>query len=398
MARIKISRSVLDRLPVPPDGSPPVYYFDDILPGFAVRVSPRGVKAFLVQGRVNGRTHRQPLGRYGKVTPEEARKRARLLLSDMAAGSAPEKPREAVLTGAVMDEWLDVHVAHKLKPRTGADYRDIVEKVLRPAFGGRPIEAIERKDLAALHHERRGTPRRANYILAVARSFFTYAEQAGHRPIDSNPARKIRQFPENRRERFLANDEIGRAAIAIGRAVNAGTISMHAGAGLMLCLLTGARQGEIRTLRWREVDFERRLLLLEDSKTGRKPIFLSQPAIQVLRALPRVAGNEYVIIGRNEGQPYDSLSRAWAKVRAFAGLDDVRLHDLRHTFASVGAAESLSLPMIGRLLGHNVPATTARYAHLAADPIHEANERIGQRIAGLIGAASEKDDDGAGPA
>jgi integrase len=386
LAKIKIQRSAVERLPMPAEGSSPVYYFDDALAGFAVRVSPKGAKAFLVQGRVNGKTVRHALGRFPIVSPEEARRRARLILSDMAGGMAPEKPRDAVLVGAVLDEWLNVHVGLKLKPRTALDYRKIVAQVLRPELGNRPIEAVERTEIAALHHARRGTPRRANYIIAVARSFFSYAEDAGHRPSDTNPAKRIRAYPENRRERFLSNDEIGRAAAAITAAQRAGKVSGYAAAGLLLCMLTGARQGEIKWLRWREVDFERRLLLLEDSKTGRRPIYLSEPALVILRALPRVIGNDYVIVGDKVGEPYQRLSNAWIKIRATVGLDDVRLHDLRHTFASVGASEALSLPMIGRLLGHTVPATTQRYAHLAADPVREANERIGMRIAGLIEA------------
>lgn len=383
MPTIRITRSNLDRLPSAP-GPNCVYYFDDVLKGFAVRVSPKGAKAFLVQGRVDGQLYRRPLGRYPKVSPESARKRARDILDAMAGGAAPQRPKDRVLVRDALDDWLSVHVDHKLKPRTREDYRKIAEQVLKPALGSEPVAAVDRAAVAKIHHDRRETPRRANYILAVTRSFFTYCEDAGHRPIDSNPARRIRAYPERRRERFLSDAELAKASAAIGDLEASGVISVHAAAGLRLCVLTGARQGEIRSLRWAEVDLDRRLLLLEDSKTGRRPIYLSEPACEILRAVPRVDKNPYVIAGDKPGEPYKNLTRAWIKVRARAGLSDVRLHDLRHTFASVGAAESLSLPMIGRLLGHRVPATTARYAHLATDPVTQANERIGARLATVM--------------
>lgn len=380
MAKIKITRLSVEKLPVPADK--PQYHFDEILAGFAVRVSPKGIKTYLVQGRIrgSGKVERVTLGRHGVVTPEEARARAREILSNMAAGTAPQKKRDLVLVSEALNEWLDVQVAHKLKRRTASDYRIIAEKVLKPAFGSRPVAAIERADLAALHHDRRDTPRRSNYILAVARSFFSWCEDAGHRQPETNPAKRIKAYPENRRERFLSVDELASAAAAVSECERTGVLSIWAAAALRLCILTGARQGEIRLLRWREVDLERRLLLLEDSKTGRRPIYLSEPAVAILATLPRVMGNEYVIAGARAGEPYANLTNAWLKVRRVAGLDDVRLHDLRHTFASFGAADSMSLPMIGRLLGHRVPATTARYAHLAADPVVAANDRLGRRL------------------
>ncbi|MEM8971917.1 MAG: site-specific integrase [Pseudomonadota bacterium] len=383
MSSIKISRSTIERLPVPEDGKP-AYHFDQLLIGFGLRISPKGVRTYIAQGRVNGRLVRKTIGRHPAVSPEEARQRARELLSNLAAGIAPEDNKPIVRVSDVLDEWLRFHVEAKLKPRTASDYRKITEQTLRPELGRHEICSVERAHIAKIHNDRQATPRRANYVLAVASSFFTFAEDSGHRPIDSNPARRIKPYPENRRERFLASDEVARAAQAISALEISGVLSIFAAAGLRLCLLTGARQGEIVALRWAEVDFERRLLLLEDSKTGRKPIYLSQPAIKVLEALPKVAGNPYVIAGEKPGQPYQNLTRAWMKVRVEAGLEDVRLHDLRHTFASFGAAEALSLPMIGKLLGHRVPATTARYAHLAADPVAEANERIGERLAQLM--------------
>ena len=155
-------------------------------------------------------------------------------------------------------------------------------------------------------------------------------------------------------------------------------------AAIRLLLFTGARLGEILGLRWNHVDFERACLRLPDSKTGQKVLYLSAPALEVLAGLPRLDGNPHVICGEREGAHLVNLEKPWRRLRARSGLDDVRLHDLRHSFASFGAAGGLSLPMIGKLLGHTQAATTERYAHLAADPIRAANEAIGERIAAVM--------------
>jgi integrase len=151
-----------------------------------------------------------------------------------------------------------------------------------------------------------------------------------------------------------------------------------------LLALTGCRRGEIEGLRWRNVDFERGLLLLDDSKTGEKTVYLSPPALSILSGLPRFEGNEYVIAGTIAGQRTGALDKVWARVRQRAGLADVRLHDLRHSFASFGAGASFGLPIIGKLLGHSQPQTTARYAHLAADPLRRAADTIGATIAAAM--------------
>jgi integrase len=147
-----------------------------------------------------------------------------------------------------------------------------------------------------------------------------------------------------------------------------------------LLILTGARLREILTLRWEHVDFQNGVLRLPDSKTGAKPIFLSDPALHLLRNTPRLQSNPYVIPGKNQGARLINLQKPWRRLRAKARLDDVRIHDLRHSFGSVAAATGMSLPMIGKLLGHTQPSTTQRYAHLAADPVRAASNLIGAEI------------------
>src|SRR5262249_55738913 len=155
-------------------------------------------------------------------------------------------------------------------------------------------------------------------------------------------------------------------------------------------VFTGARLGEVLSLEWRHVDFERRCLFLDDSKTGRKIIHLNAPAFEVLSCIERTADVAYVIAGAVRGKPLVNLRKPWPRTRKAASLGNLSLHDLRHSFASVGADGGLSLPMIGALLGHTTPVTTQRYAHLAADPLRQANDLIGQRIAAAMSAKLAK--------
>ena len=160
-------------------------------------------------------------------------------------------------------------------------------------------------------------------------------------------------------------------------------------AAIRLLIFTGARLSEILNLEWGHVNIERAMLSLPDSKTGKKTIYLSAPALDVLANLPRMDGNPFVICGAVPGAALVNLQKPWGRIRKRAGLEDVRLHDLRHSFASVAASGGLSLPMIGKLLGHTQAATTEKYAHLAADPIRAANEAIGQHIAAVNRCGSE---------
>jgi integrase len=190
-------------------------------------------------------------------------------------------------------------------------------------------------------------------------------------------------FRERPRERFLSELEIGKAADAIEQAERAGKMGPHAAAGLRLALFTGARSGEITAAQWKHVDWGRRLIRLPDSKTNEaRTIHLSDAAVEVLKALPRVG--PYVIAGAVPGQPFKNLSRSWIVARAFGGLEDVRLHDLRHSFASLAAGRGVSLVLIGKLLGHRVAATTQRYAHLARDTVATVNDEIAAAMVAAI--------------
>jgi integrase len=234
-----------------------------------------------------------------------------------------------------------------------------------------------------LHLAMQSTPRRANYTVSTVRALMTFAERCGLRPPMSNPAKGVEMYRERQRERFLSEGEIGRAAEAITAVEQARKIGPHAAAGLRLALFTGARSGELTAAEWRHVDWGRGLIRLPDSKTNEpRTIHLSPAALEVLRAVPRVG--KFIVAGKNPDEAYSNLSRAWIIAREFAGLIDVRLHDLRHSYASLAAARGVSLQMIGKLLGHRVPATTQRYAHLARDAVAAVNDELGAALAAAI--------------
>ena len=210
------------------------------------------------------------------------------------------------------------------------------------------------------------------------------AESWGLAPEGSNPCRRHVKYRERRRERFLTGAEFRRLGRELSAAQDSGAISVHAAAAIRLLMLTGCRKNEILTLRWKEVDLEAKELHLADSKTGARTVSLSPEAARVLAGIVRAEGSPWVIPGRVKGKPMRNVDHPWHIVRRRARLDDLRLHDCRHSFASRALALGESLPAIGKLLGHAHVETTARYAHLARESMHEAAARIADSIAADI--------------
>lgn len=389
--------------------------FDEELKGFGLRVYPSGEKSWIVEYRTGngGRgqaKNRMKLGNAASMTPEQARKAARDILAKAHLGSDPaldrREKRTALTFAQVADAFLSDHIDVKRKAATCAHYRDLLERVANPELGSLKAHAVQRSDVAKLHLSRKSTPFQANRMIAVIGSMYAFAQRRGLVPDACNPARKIEKYPEQRRERFLSLDELDRIGTAIRQAETCGIhwtiddskptakhapkpqnrrtiIGAHNAAALRLLILTGARLREILHLRWEHIDFDRGLLLLPDSKTGRKTIILNTPAMAVLTSLPRWGA--YVVAGDKPDKPRADLHKPWRMVSKHAGLEGVRLHDLRHTFASFGASSGLGLPIIGRLLGHTQASTTQRYAHLDNDPARRASNTIASTIAAAMG-------------
>jgi integrase len=387
--------------------------WDDAVTGFGVRVRPTGAKSYVVVYRA-GAGRGAPVRRYtiaavGKITPERARARAKIILGAVAHGHDPASQKTAERgtpsVAELADRFMADHVRAKRKAGTAEFYRDILDRIVKPAVGTTKADKLTRLQVGRLHSSLSDTPFQANRVLAVVGSMYTFGCRTGIVPEGTNPARGIDKFKESRRERFLTCEELERLGSAIREAESTGLpwtvdeanpnakhvpkakrstrIAPSAAAALRLLLFTGCRLREILHLRWEHVDIERGCLFLPDSKNGRKTVILNAPALTVLNGLEPVG--PYVTPGDDPEQPRHDLKRPWDAVAKRAGLSGVRLHDLRHTYASFGAGGGLGLPIIGRLLGHTQAATTSRYAHLDNDPLRQASEMIAGRIAAALG-------------
>ena len=375
MARVKITKRSIDAItPKATDA----FFWDSELKGFGLRVSPRGKKTFVVQYRAGGRSRRLSLGAYGVLTPDQARDMARQSLVDVARGQDPSNDkqlkRQAPTVTALCARFLSEHVEVRCKPSTLREYRRCCDLYIIPEIGTHRIEDVTRNDVGNLHLKLRDAPYQANRVLAALSKMFNLAEVWGLRPDGSNPTRHVKKYPERKRERFLSPDEIDRLWRTLDEAVQDGTESEHVAAAFRLLLLTGCRLSEIQKLKWSYIRGD--VIWLPDAKTGPRRVLLNQSALSVIRTVPREPDNEYVVIGALEGQHITDLQKPWRRIRKAAKLEDVRIHDLRHTYASIAAMAGHSLPMIGRLLGHTQTQTTARYAHLADDTTRKAANEV----------------------
>jgi integrase len=383
---------------------------DTEVKGFVLVVTPAGTKSYAVDYRIgSGRgspKRRLTIGKHGSPwTPETARAEAKRLLAEVAAGRDPATARQADRKALTFDELIDLYVAegvsHK-KPSTLKADRGRIKHHLHPLLGKLRTDRIVRADVERMRNavtagktaqqiedgEKRpsgsvakGGKGVAAQCVTLVGAIFAFAVERGL--CADNPARGVKKAPVRKVERFLSEEEIARLAAALDAEAER-TGNPYPSAAIRLLLLTGCRRGEIVNLCWEHVDLDRECLRLPDSKTGAKVVFLNAPARALLQELPRMAGNPRVIPGVKAESASATIDNVWQCVRGAAGLADVRLHDLRHSFASVGAAGGLSLPIIGALLGHKHATTTERYAHLSADPLRAANDAVGARIAAAM--------------
>ena len=342
--------------------------------GFGVRILPSGRKRYFLHAQYNGRRVWTVIGDADTMQFAEARSSAQSHLAALRMGG-PTRSLEASAEIPFEDVAEEVfrRYARNWKPGTLAVNRRYLENQILPRFRGQPIGTITRRDVQQWFASLRSTPAAARSAAAVLSVIMREAEILGHRPEGSNPCLNIRRYRRRGRERFLSREETRRLGTVLAR---------HDGhvlaAAVRLLLLTGCRQNEIMTLQW--PDYRDGHLFLRDSKTGPRTVWLSSAARTVLDGLPRTS--VWVFPGKSRSNSTSSLNRFWRKLRDEAGLGDVRLHDLRHSYASIALQAGETVLTIGRLLGHRQPETTLKYIHLADDSVLAAVDAVAPVLSG----------------
>ncbi|MBF0461801.1 MAG: tyrosine-type recombinase/integrase [Magnetococcales bacterium] len=404
----RISKSEVDKLQ---PGTRDEYLWDARLEGFGVKVTPTGRKIYLIQYRHLGRTRRVSIGNHGSPwTPEQARQEATKLLGLVVDGQDPFEQKADAKAIPAMAALCDLYLEEGIstqKPSTVSTDKGRILRHIKPLLGRKRVDQITCADIErfrdavasgktagkfktgvrglAIVTGGEGT---ANRCLELLSGIFSFA--CRRHIMTDNPCVGVKKFRRQTMERFMTGEELGRLGDAMQQAEQEG-VNPVAIAALRMLLLTGMRRGEVLTLEWSHVDFERACLRLPDSKTGSKVVHMGAAALELLASLPRIEGNPFCFPGSIEGHCLVGLPKIWRDIRDRAGLTDVRIHDTRHGFASVGAMGGMGLPVIGALLGHSQASTTQRYAHLSADPLKIAADRISREIAASLDGTPKAD-------
>ncbi|MDB5581329.1 MAG: hypothetical protein JWR80_6505 [Bradyrhizobium sp.] len=408
-ARVRITKRLVDTLEG--NGKSRTIRDADVL-GFAVRISPTGHITYVLRYWFEGRQRRYKIGVHGAPwTPEMARAEAQVLLGRIADGVDPQQEKINERKEQTVAELCDTYLEEGLyaaKESSIKQARNNIENHIKPLIGSRRASKIVRSDIVQILRDiAAGTTRRvrktgyrglsrvrggkgaANQAVTTLSAVLGFAVLGGLR-LD-NPAIGVKKFPGKKMERFLSPAELARLGEALAAAAALGVESAFAIAALRLLILTGCRKNEILKLKRAHIDTYHRCLRLPDSKTGAKVVHLGAPAMRIIGGIPQVDGNPYLLPGKKEGTHVTDLQAVWVRIRKTAGLDDVRIHDLRHSFASIGASTGDSMLIIGALLGHRSAKTTERYTHLSDHPLKTAAERISDEIARHLGEAMTPD-------
>jgi integrase len=372
-----LTDGLVRNLPSPSKGNRITY--DDKVQGFGIRVTATGTKSFILNYWIKGRERRYTIGTFPDWKVSAARDQARKLRAAVDLGDDPlakeQSDRQAPTVAELCERYIDEHLGKK-RPRSQQEDRDLIRTRILPALGGKKVADVSYTDVDALHRKitKDKRPVRANRTVALLSKLFSLASTKWHLRAD-NPCRGIERNREQPRERYLTPDELVRLSDALDTHIN-----QNAANAVRFLLLTGARRNEVLAATWDQFDLNLGTWTKPASNTKQKRkhhVPLSLPAIELLKQLRRGTNGDIVFaVGK------DGLRFHWAAIRKTARLSDVRLHDLRHSFASILASGGASLPEIGKLLGHSNIGTTARYAHLAVDPLRELANRVGAAVTG----------------
>ena len=389
MGAVKLSKRTIDRLSVERASA---VFWDSELPGFGIRVHATGRKLFVAQARTpGGLPKRATVGRYEDIDAEDARLKAAAMIDRIRRGRDPVPPPvpEEPTVADLAERFMTAHVEVNCKPGTVKNYRSLLRLCILPELGDLRLTEVDRSHVSALHHGLRATPSRANQSAGMFSKMFELAVAWGMTPARPNPCRSIKRYKERSCERFLTEDEYARLGRVLFEAESEGPLMASAVAAVRLLLLTGCRRNEILMLRWDDIDRTAGELRLADSKSGPRRVPLTPAVERVLGRIPRAEDNPWVIAGEQPGERLRRLDPLWNRLRARAGLDGLRLHDCRHSYASRALAIGESLSAISRLLGHKTVMTTVRYAHLARDTERASAAKVGDSIGSDLMATAD---------
>lgn len=362
--------------------------WDNRLPGFGVRLYPTGKKSFVLSYRCQGRKRLMVLGPYGVLTLDQAREKARQALLDSIDGKDPLESKQRAVDGETVADLCAAYIERhaKLHKKSWKDDERSIRKYILPQWSGMKARDLKRSDVAWLHRKvGEQYPYAANRLLELLSKMFELARIWDViEDTATNPARGVQRFKEKSRDRYVTHEELPRLMQAIDRDSN-----VYARYALWLYLLTGLRKSELLAREWRDIDWDREEIRIKETKNGRPHYLpLSSAALQVLKQIPRQQGSPYIFPGAIAGCHMINIDKAWRRIRKAAGVEDVRLHDLRRTVGSWLAQGGNSLHLIGKVLNHKTAKTTAVYARFADDSVRSALESLGRQIVGAAGRSS----------
>jgi integrase len=389
----RITTQTVKALKAPPRGNHVVW--DDQVTGFGARITATGAVAYVLRYVVNGQERRMTLGKHPDLSASAARDIAIGLRGEITSGHDPlgarRAGRAAPTVQQLSERYLTDHVASHNKPSTEVTFRRLVDNHIVPKLGKKRVADVTSDDVAKLHHGLRATPRQANQTLAVLSKMFSLAELwRMRRAGEVNPCRGIRRYPERRRDRFLNDAELKKLGETLSTLEASKTILPSVATAVRLLALTGCRLGEVLGLRWDDVDLEAGLLVLRDAKAGGRTHVLGAPATALLIDLNREG--PWVIASPKPEGPMSvwTMEGSWRRIREAAKLDDVRLHDLRHTVGTFAGQAGANAFLVRDALGHRTLAMTGRYVSRDDDPLRLLADRVSGRIAAAMAATSDE--------
>ena len=379
MPRVSLTKRFIDQLEIPEDIQ---VFHDTKVTGLHLRVSPRGSKTFYLYFRTkSGKQKRPRLGSYGILTVEQARNSARAMLGELSKGNDPTDRHQ--VKNITLADFFKIfeknHINKHVKSSTAKTYRSLFASVIEPTLGKQILEDITRSHVEEMVYQNDNRRTTANHALVLLRLILDKAQQWEFMSSKRNPCSNVTKFKTLAKERFLTDNEITRLVDTLDQFEGACLAHKNAITVIRLLMMTGCRKNEITRLRWDELFLDEGVLKLKDSKTGKKEVVLSDDAIKILSASP-INDSDYIFPGKDGIEPIQGLQKIWQRIRQVADLQDLRIHDLRHTFASVAVSNGAPLYEVGRLLGHASIQSTQRYAHLERSRLKDSLNKFSEKL------------------